>query len=156
MPDPQQSGRLEAIWIKRAHRAPLDPVASAELIVDQGLAGNVDHGKRRQVTLIEREVWDAVSGQLGTEVQPTARRANLLVSGTSLAHTHGRVLCIGGCRIKIGGETRPCGRMDEAHAGLQAALTPDWRAGAFGVVVNGGPIAVGDLVRWDETAALAQ
>jgi MOSC domain-containing protein YiiM len=38
--------------------------------------------------------------------------------------------------------------MDEAYPGLREALTPNWRAGAFGVVLVGGTIAVGDPVTW--------
>ena len=141
-------GQLEAIWIKPAHRAPMDPVLEARLVANEGIDGNADQGGRRQVTLIEREVWDALRKELGPDVHPSARRANLLVSATPLARSTGDVLQIGECRIRIGGETTPCGRMDETCAGLREALTPDWRAGAFGVVLVGGTIAVGDPVVW--------
>ena len=38
--------------------------------------------------------------------------------------------------------------MDESHPGLREALDPDWRAGAYGQVVTGGEIRLGDPVRW--------
>ena len=47
-------GRIEAIWLKRTRRGPMDPVASAELVPGRGLRGNADQGGRRQVTLVER------------------------------------------------------------------------------------------------------
>lgn len=39
--------------------------------------------------------------------------------------------------------------MEETHAGLQDALSSDWRGGSFGEVENGGEIAVGDEVAWE-------
>lgn len=143
-------GRLEAIWIKRGKRAPMDPAERARLVTDRGLAGNADQGGRRQVTLLARERWRDVERELGTEVDPRARRANLYLSGVDLAGSRGRTLRVGRCRIAIRGETRPCERMNAAHPGLRRALEPDWRAGAYGEVVDGGELAVGDGVEWEE------
>jgi MOSC domain-containing protein YiiM len=58
---------------------------------------------------------------------------------------------VGGVKILIHGETRPCEQMDEALPGLRAALGPDWRGGVFGEVLDDGEIAVGDPVRWAES-----
>jgi MOSC domain-containing protein YiiM len=65
------------------------------------------------------------------------------------------VLRLGGVRVRIKGETRPCERMDEALAGLRAAMDPDWRGGAFGQVLDDGVLTVGDPVRWDEDPQLS-
>lgn len=141
-------GRLEAIWSKRAHRGKMDPLTSAELVVGKGLAGSVGRSTRRQVTLIEREVWERVQEELLAEIDPAARRANMMMSGIELHETRGRLLHIGDAVIKIGGHTTPCERMDEAHPGLQEALRPVWGGGAFAQVIVGGMIRVGDAVRW--------
>ncbi len=143
-------GRLDAIWIKRAHGGRMDPAARATLRAGSGLVGNADRGGRRQVTIIDRGTWDEVTGELQDHVDPASRRANLLVSGVSLAGSRGRVLRIGGCRLRIGGETRPCHHMDEAHAGLQRALAEPWRGGAFAEVLDDGEVEVGAPVEWVE------
>jgi MOSC domain-containing protein YiiM len=143
------TGKLEAIWIKQSHRGPMSPSKQATLISSGGIVGNADFGSERQVTLVEQELWDRVKQGLGDGVRPVMRRANLLLSGTKLVNTRGRVIRVGACRIRIEGETKPCHRMDEAYAGLQEALRPDWGGGAWGVVLDDGVIEVGDEVRWE-------
>ena len=141
-----QTGRLEAIWIKRMKRGPMDPVDSATLVAGRGIRGNANQRGKRQVTIIERERWEALMRELDANRPPSARRANLMVSGVSLAGMRGRVLRIGECRVRIYGETKPCERMDEALPGLQAAMRPDWGGGAFGEILTDGDIHVGDTV----------
>jgi MOSC domain-containing protein YiiM len=144
------AGSLEAIWIKRAHRGPMDSVSSGTLVAGRGLVGNADQGRRRQVTIIEQEVWQRLMRQLGASVPPSARRANLMVSGIRLAESRDRIIRIGFCRLRVAGETRPCERMDDALPGLRTALGVDWAGGVFAEVLDDGGIAVGDEVTWVE------
>jgi hypothetical protein len=53
---------LQSIWIKRAHRGPMDSANTGRLIAGRGLVGNADQGRRRQVTIVEEEVWVSESG----------------------------------------------------------------------------------------------
>jgi len=143
------SGRVEAIWLKRVRRGPMDRVERAELVAGRGMAGNADQGGKRQVTLMEREVWDQLMQEVGAEADPSARRANILVTGVVLRETRGKLLRIGPCRVRIWGETRPCERVEAAATGLREAMKSAWRGGAFAEVMDSGTIAVGDEVAWE-------
>ena len=143
------TGRLEAIWVKRAKAGPMDPVDRALLEDGMGLRGNANRGGRRQVTIISAERWRELMEALGADLDPSARRANLMVSGLDLQASRGKTLRIGATRLRINGETRPCEQMEEAHAGLQALMRERWGGGAYADVVEGGVIAVGDEVSWD-------
>lgn len=168
-------GRLEAIWIKRAHKGPMDAVSEAELVEGQGLKNNADQGGRRQVAILSKERWEEATAELaettaeleaglaGAEEQsgqpissggnqsdnhihPKDRRANLFVSGVDLEETRGWTLAVGGHRMVIAGETKPCAFMDDICDGLQDALRPRWGGGAYAQVLDSGTISVGDRV----------
>lgn len=143
-------GTLQAIWIKRMHRGPMDAVDSALLVAGRGIVDNANQGGRRQVTIIEEEVWEDLMRRVGAWLPPATRRANLMLRGIRLENSRRQVLCIGTCRIHIFGETAPCKRMDMALPGLRKAMTAHWGGGAFGEVLTDGRISVGDPVHWAE------
>ena len=108
----------EQIWVATRlsparERGPMDPVDAGVLDAGRGLRGSANYGGRRHVTIIAAERWAALTRTLGAYVDPSARRANLMVSGIDLEETRSRVLRVGACRLLIGGETRPCERMEE-------------------------------------------
>ena len=141
-------GEVVAIWLKRFKRGPMDPVTEAEAVEGRGLKNNANQGGKRQITIIDEERWAEAQREVGAEVDPRARRANVMLRGIDLEKTNGRMLRIGDCVVRIYGETRPCEQMDEAHPGLRDALKPRWRAGANGEIVAGGTIRVGDTAEW--------
>lgn len=147
-----KEGILKQIWLKRMRGGPMDPVDWAKMVVNQGLVGNADQGGKRQVTIIEQAVWTALMDQLDADLDPVMRRANLLVDGVQLAHSRGRILKIGVCRLRIYGETKPCQQMDQALSGLRTAMYDNWGGGAFGEILKDGEIRVGDVVQWVDEA----
>jgi MOSC domain-containing protein YiiM len=124
-------------------------VEIAELEVERGIRGNANRGGKRQVTIISKQRWAELMDTLGADLPPSARRANLMVSGIDLVDSRGRVLRVGDTRLKINGETRPCEQMEDAYAGLQDLMRERWGGGAFAEVLDGGQIHVGDRVEWD-------
>ncbi len=149
MENRNQTGRLERIWLKRYFRGPMDEREAAVLVPERGLEANANQGGKRQVTLLDVDSWKEVASATGTELDPSLRRANLLVSGVYLRQSRGRVLAVGASRLRINGETRPCERMEEVQAGLRQAMGPRWRGGAYAEVLQGGEIRVGDVVCWE-------
>ncbi|MGB0543079.1 MAG: MOSC domain-containing protein [Longimicrobiales bacterium] len=140
------SGKVEALWIKRAHRGVMDSTNSVTLIERKGIDTDANFGRsKRQVTVIEKEVFDRISAEF-PEVEPSMRRANVMVSGVRLENTRDHILTLGEVEIHLYGETRPCERMDAQVQGLTEALDPNWNGGAYGVVLNDGEISVGDNV----------
>jgi MOSC domain-containing protein YiiM len=133
----------------------MDPVTSPRLSAGRGIVGNADQGGSRQVTLIEKEIGREVMLAIHGPLKPASRRANLLITGVSLAGSRGRILRVGEAQLKIVGENKPCERMDEALPGLQAALYRDWRGGAFAIVLSDAEVKTGDAVCWEDQAQVS-
>jgi MOSC domain-containing protein YiiM len=140
---------LLRIWIKRAHGGPMDPVTEARVVAGRGLLSNADQGGKRQITLIEAEAWEDMMRLFAADVDPGARRANLLVGGLPLAGSAGRTLRVGSLRILVRGETRPCEVMDAAWPGLREVMSAAGRGGVYGEALDDAVIRVGDSVSWE-------
>jgi len=137
--------RVEELWIKPVRKAPMDSAQTASFVTGAGIVGCANQGGTRQVTVIEKEVFERIRMTL-PDAQPIMRRANVMVSGIRLQNTLEQVLTLGGVRLLIKGETRPCERMDAQCQGLTAALDPEWNGGVYGVVLDDGEVTVGDAV----------
>ena len=148
-PSDRVTGRVEALWTKRARRGPMDPAEGVRMAAGKGIETDANFGRsRRQVTVIEREVFETIRETL-PDADPAMRRANVMVSGIRLKDTRDGILRLGAVRLHVRGETRPCERMDAQCPGLTAALDPDWNGGVYAVVLDDGEVRVGDEARWD-------
>lgn len=141
------SGRLIGIARTEELRAPMEEAQTAAVSVETGIAGDARGRKPgRQVTVLFREGWDDACRDLGVSLPWTTRRANLYVEGMDRPRNIGGRISIGGVLLEVAQETKPCMLMEQFHAGLKGALTPDWRAGVCCNVISGGEIRVGDSV----------
>ncbi|MGH9385493.1 MAG: MOSC domain-containing protein, partial [Vicinamibacterales bacterium] len=147
-------GQLLKIWVKRFRRSPMDAVSRATVIAGRGIVGDANQGSTRQVTILSDKDWSEVTSGPGTP-DPIVRRANLLVSDVDLLNSRNKILQIGSVRIRLLGETRPCERMEEAKAGLKAAMSVPYGGGAFGEILDDGEIAIGDSVTLHEITTSA-
>ena len=137
-------GEIKKIWVKRFKGGPMDRVDSVRMDQETGVDGNADTSRKRQVTVVSVDGWAAAAAEVGDDVDPIVRRANVLVQGVDLVESRGKTLRLGDVEILLWGETRPCRQMEEACEGLLAALDPEWRGGAHGEIVRGGEVRQGD------------
>ena len=133
------NARRAGRWILWTPRYSKSIAAFAATRIAAAAAGD-DHQQRAMA-----ELMDA----LGADLPPSARRANLMVSGLDLKARAAACSCVGDARLKINGETRPCEQMEEAHPGLEELMRERWGGGVFAEVLDGGEIRVGDGVEWD-------
>jgi len=131
----------------------MEALDHVDVTVDQGLhgdfRGSLKPGRnKRQVTLMAVEGWRDALRELDAAVSWEQRRVNLLVEGLALEQSQGaRILFDSGLVLEVTGECDPCSRMEEIASGLKAVLLPHWRGGVTTIVIESGPIRVGDNVR---------
>lgn len=137
---------IAAIFLRPSARTPVRRVDRAEALAGTGLRGDHAGGGNRQITVLDLDAWRAACEALGRELDPSLRRANVVIDGLSLAGLRGRRLRLGTVELELVGETAPCKLLDDAVPGLMQALRPDGRGGLYGRIESGGTIAVGDPV----------
>ena len=142
------SPRLDGIALRDASRGEIREVEAATVTVAGGLAGDYHQRGMRQITVLFADAWAAACHEAGAVLPWTARRANLLLSGMTMADCKGTRLQIGANMVlEVSGETAPCHVMEALHAGLRDGLKPAWRGGLTCFVIKDGTISVGDAVK---------
>ena len=140
-----EGGRIAALHVNVAHRAPLQRVEHAEFVAARGIEGDRHFSEREerrgfQVLMIEQETLQAL------DLAPGAVRESVTTTGLALASLDaGRRLAVGSeVVVEISAPAAPCSRMDEVRPGLKAEL--EGRRGMLASVVSGGAVRVGDRV----------
>ena len=149
------TGRLAGIARHDRPKGPMETVDHIAVTIAEGVHGDfrgglaaTKPGRKRQVSLIEAEGVAVAMAEAGALLDWWDCRRNLLIQGLRIPREAGTRVAIGGSLvIEIADECNPCERMEALHGGLREALTPDWRGGFLGWVVDDGDIAVGDEVR---------
>ncbi|MDR9768552.1 MOSC domain-containing protein [Shewanella baltica] len=140
--------KLLAIAYKTVKLGPMNEVLCANVTQLSGVEKDVfGRPGKRQVTVLSKIQWQQACHSIEADLPWTTRRANLLVDDLVFSSADvGKHLQIGELRLEITGETDPCKKMEIAHVGLEAALTPDWRGGITCRVLNDAMIHLGDEI----------
>ncbi len=138
-----QQGTIVALHIARVKGTPSDPVDAATAISAQGLEGDrsCSADNTRQVLVMDQETLDHL------ELKPGQIKENITTTGLDLSQAEaGEVFFIGDAvTMEVVGECEPCGKMDAIRPGLRERL--GGRRGMLAMVINGGPIKIGDSIR---------
>ena len=142
---------LTGLARRNTRRAPMEICSNGIIGVSIGLHGDFKGAKHptRQITVMAEEDWQAALQSLPSDAADlpwTVRRANMCVRGLRLPRVKTAILAVGDVKLEVTGQTYPCRRMDEAYPGLLKALAKDWRGGVTCRVLEGGPVALGDMV----------
>lgn len=163
-----RGGRVEWIGISEAPHGPIHAVD--EVFARPGTGIDGEHHARggnskRQVTLIQFEHLPVVASLLGMAanpdgdggatgaavpaVDPRRLRRNLVVSGINLLALRDRRFRVGAALLEGTGSCAPCSRM-ESELGPGGYNAMRGHGGITAIVLEGGPIRVGDPVTADD------
>lgn len=135
-----------ALWVRPQSGGPMVDRDTLSLHAFRGIEGDHSLGRRRHVTIVFEDDWNAAAAELGLQVDPVGRRANVLVSGGGGPAWVGRTIRLGTALVEVLGITEPCDVMERAATGLRDALKPDGRAGVWGRVLEDGAVRLGDAL----------
>ena len=142
--------KLIGIATHETSRGPIIEHETIKVTKESGLKNDYQGARRRstQVTLLSQKSWKTACKEAGTDLDWTARRANLLIDDLEFNESMiGQQVQIGNVLLEITRETDPCPRMDDLHQGLKQALTPGWRGGARCKVLREGSVNIGDRIQ---------
>jgi MOSC domain-containing protein YiiM len=147
-------GRVEAVYIAAESEAETAPVQRVSALAGRGLEGDRHFDKRsrrggaagKDLTLIEAEAIEGLRGDTGIELGLGEARRNVVTRGVRLNALVGRRFTVGDVECRGVELCEPCRHMERlTQPGVLRGLVG--RGGLRADIVNGGEIAVGDLVR---------
>jgi MOSC domain-containing protein YiiM len=134
----------------------MEALERADAVAGQGLIGDRYHDGRgafsdrgtpdRQLTLVEVETLEALARDAGIELPPGATRRNITTRGVPLNHLVNHEFMVGEVRLRGLKLCEPCAHLERLLAmELRPALAH--RGGLRCEVLEGGAIAIGDIIR---------
>lgn len=145
-------GRLDWIGVRPERHAPLQALSAAELLAGRGLQGDryagAASGGQRQVSSMQAEHLPVIAALTGhAQLEPAPLRRNLVVSGINVHALRRTRFRIGAALLEGSGDCEPCSRLERV-LGPGGYNAMRGHGGIIARVLEGGPIHVGDRVRF--------
>jgi MOSC domain-containing protein YiiM len=117
-----------------------------------GIEGDYRSGKYQigQITLVEAEIMDTVSRELGYDIPAGASRRQIMVSGITLNDLVGQNLRLGHVLVRVEDKCNPCNNM-EKRIGSGAKDAMNGRGGVRCRIIEGGELCVGDKITVEDS-----
>jgi len=131
-------------------RAPMEELASAEVLKDAGFEGCA-HARpgNRQVLLVDAETLGFF------QLQPGITRENVTTEGLDVnGLAIGQRLRLGEVELEVSAVCDPCEQIEELRAGLRAEMQGRW--GMLCPVLTGGTPQRGDVIEFKEKTLTAE
>jgi MOSC domain-containing protein YiiM len=132
-------------------RAPMEELASAEVVKDAGLQGcaHARPGGKRQILMVDAETLGVF------QLEPGSTRENVTTEGLDVnGLSIGQRLQLGEVALQVSAVCDPCEQIEALGPGLQAEM--QGRRGMLCRVLSGGRIRRGDAIQLKEKGLTAE
>ncbi len=146
---------IVSIHIAKKSKAPAGPCDKVVVRKNYGIEGDYRSGKYQigQITLIESEAFDMVSGKLGYEVPAGASRRQIVVKGIVLNELIGKRLRLGAVLVQVVDRCKPCNNM-EVMIGPGAKEAMNDKGGVRCRIIEGGVLHIDDKITVENPGCL--
>ncbi|MBS1259296.1 MAG: hypothetical protein MAG551_02365 [Candidatus Scalindua arabica] len=141
-----------SIHIVRKQNGPTESCNQVVVRTNFGIEGDYRSGKYQigQITLVESEIMDTVSRELGYDIPAGASRRQIMVGGITLNDLIGQNLRMGNVLVRVEDKCNPCNNM-EKRIGRGAKDAMNNRGGIRCRIIRGGELRVGDKITVEDS-----
>ena len=136
-----------SIHIVRKRNTTAEPCKHVTVLSNFGIIGDYRSEKFQigQITLIEAEIIDSMSRELGYDIPAGASRRQVMVKGIKLNELVGKNLRLGQILVRVEDKCKPCNNMEQ-KIGPGAKNAMNDKGGIRCRIIEGGELHVGDKI----------
>ncbi len=136
-----------SIHVVKKRNAAAEPCNHVTVLSNFGIVGDYRSEKFQigQITLVEAEIIDSMSRELGYDIPAGSSRRQIMVKGIKLNELIGRNLRMGQILIRVEDKCNPCKNMEtKIGPGAEEAMSDN--GGIRCRIIKGGELRVGDKI----------